>query len=62
MLLVMLDSDYDGDLDRMRSISDYIFTLCASAISWKAYLQSIAALSITEVKYVAASERVKEAI
>ena len=28
-----IDFDYDGDLDRRHSISDYIFTLCTGAIS-----------------------------
>ena len=31
-----VDSDYAGDLDRKRSISGFIFTMCAGAISWKA--------------------------
>ena len=56
-----VDSDYGGDLDRRRSLSGYIFTLCSGSISWKAYLQSIAALSTTEAEYVAATEGVKEA-
>ena len=43
-----VDSDYGGDLDRRRSLSGYIFTLCNSAISWKATLQSIVALSTTK--------------
>lgn len=56
-----VDSDYAEDLDRRRSISGYIFTLCGGAISWKASLQSIASLSTTEAEYVAATEGVKEA-
>jgi len=28
-----VDSNYDGDLDKKRSISGYIFTMCAGAIS-----------------------------
>ena len=40
-----VDSDYSGDLDRRRSIFNYIFTLCTSAISQKATLYFIAALS-----------------
>jgi len=35
--------------------------MCACAISWKASLQSIAALSTTEAEYVVATEGVKEA-
>ena len=56
-----VDSDYGGDLDRRRSLSSYIFTLCSGAISWKAQLQPIAALSTTEAEYVAATEGIKEA-
>ena len=56
-----VDSDYAGDLDKRRSISGYIFTMCGGAISWKASLQSIAALSTTEAEYIAATEGVKEA-
>jgi len=48
------DSDYTSDLDRRKSISEYIFTMCAGAISWKASLQPITAL-------VATTEGVKEA-
>jgi len=33
-----VDSDYAGDLDKTMSISRYIFTICAGAISWKASL------------------------
>ena len=57
-----VDSDYAGDLDRRRSISGYLFTLCGSAVSWKASLQSIAALSTTEAEYISATKGVKEAI
>lgn len=46
-----VDADYGGDLDRIRSISSYIFTLCGSAISWYFSLQAIAALSTTEAEY-----------
>jgi len=56
-----VDSDYAGDLDRRRSISWYIFTMCTGAISWKALLQSIAALSTTEAEYITAAEGVKKA-
>nr|GMD85028.1 Retrovirus-related Pol polyprotein from transposon TNT 1-94 [Ipomoea batatas] len=42
------------------SCPNYIFTLCNCAISWKATLQSIAALSTTEAEYIAATEGVKE--
>ncbi|XP_059294597.1 secreted RxLR effector protein 161-like [Lycium ferocissimum] len=51
-----VDSDYGGDLDRTRSISGYNSSLCSGAISWKAQLQSIAALSSTEAEYIVATE------
>ncbi|XP_060195083.1 secreted RxLR effector protein 161-like [Lycium barbarum] len=56
-----VNSDYGGDLDHMRSIFGYIFSLCSGAISWKAQLQSIAALSTIEAEYIIATEGVKEA-
>jgi hypothetical protein len=57
-----VDSDFAGDLDKRRSISGYIFSSCGSAVSWRASLQSVTALSTTEAKYVSATEGVKEAI
>jgi len=32
-VISFVDSNYAGDLDRKRSISEYIFTMCAGAIS-----------------------------
>src|SRR5438105_9580300 len=40
----------------------YIFTIGGCAVSWKASLQVIVALSTTEAKYMAISEACKEAI
>lgn len=57
-----VDSDFAGDLDKRRSISGYVFSLCGSAVSWRASLQSVTALSTTEAEYVSATEGVKEAI
>ena len=54
-----VDTDDGGDLDRRRSLSAYIFTLCGSAINWYSSLQSVAALSTTEAEYIAATEGVK---
>ncbi|KAM3253411.1 hypothetical protein P3L10_007481 [Capsicum annuum] len=47
---------------RRRYMSRHIVTLCSDSISWKASLQSIAALSTTEVEYVAATEDNQSAI
>jgi hypothetical protein len=38
-LVGYVDSDYGGDLDRMRSLSGYVFTVGDCAVSWKARLQ-----------------------
>jgi hypothetical protein len=57
-----IDSDFAGDLDKRRSISGYVFSLCGSAVSWRASLQFVTALSTTEAEYVSATEGVKEAI
>ncbi|XP_040987629.1 secreted RxLR effector protein 161-like [Juglans microcarpa x Juglans regia] len=56
------DADYDGDLDKRKSLTWYVFTLCGYAISWKAILQSTIALSNIEADYMAAAKAVKEAI
>ncbi|KAK3005774.1 hypothetical protein RJ639_016073 [Escallonia herrerae] len=58
----ILDTDYVGDLDRRRSLTGYVFTFSSCVISWKATLQIIVALSITEAEYMATTEAVKEAI
>ena len=47
-----VDFDYVGDLDRRRSLTRYVFTLCGSVISWKATLQSTIALSTTKAEYI----------
>ena len=56
------DSHYTNDLDKRRSLTDFVFTLSRCAISWKVTLQSTVALSTTEAKYLVAVEVVKEAI
>ncbi|KAG9442249.1 hypothetical protein H6P81_018103 [Aristolochia fimbriata] len=61
-LVGYVDSDYAGDLDRRRSLTGYVFTLENCAISWKATLQHVVALSTTEAEYMAVTEAVKEAI
>jgi hypothetical protein len=43
-----VDSDFVGDLDKMRSTLGYVFTLAGGAISWMSKLQSIVALSTTQ--------------
>ncbi|EOY34202.1 Uncharacterized protein TCM_041944 [Theobroma cacao] len=51
-------SDFASDLDSKRSRMGYMFTFSRSAISWKV----VVALFTTEVKYMAVTEAVKEAL
>ena len=56
------DSSFQSDPDDSKSTSRYVFTLYGGAVSWKSTKQPTIANSITEVKYIAASEATKEAI
>ena len=57
-----VDADFAGDLDKRRSLTGYVFTLFGCAVSWKAQLQPVVALSTTEAEYIAATEGVKESL
>ena len=57
-----VDSNFAGDLDRRRSIIGYVFALGGYAISQKASLQPIIALSTIEAEYIVVTEAIKEAI
>ena len=57
-----VNSDYAGCMDSRKSISEYVFTLFRTTISWKATLQKVVALSTIEAEYVALTEAVKEAL
>ncbi|KAL5560862.1 hypothetical protein UlMin_030609 [Ulmus minor] len=57
-----VDSNYAGNKDNRRSTTLYYFCLNGCCISWKTQLQPIAALSTTEVEYIAAIEAIKEAL
>ena len=57
-----VDFDYAGDLDKRRSLTGYVFTIRGCAVSWKATLQSIIALSTTEAEYMVVTEACKEAL
>ena len=62
LILIMLDISIRGDLDKKRSLTGYVFTIGGCAISWKATLYSIVALSTTEAEYMAVTEACKEAL
>ena len=57
-----VDADYAGCVDTRKSLSGYVFTLFGTAVSWKANLQSVVALSTTEAEYIALAEGVKEGL
>ncbi|KAE8672700.1 putative ribonuclease H protein [Hibiscus syriacus] len=57
-----VDSDYAGDLDNRRSTTGYVFTLGGGPICWKSTVQSVVALSATEVEYMEAAEAAKEVL
>ncbi|KAH9658994.1 hypothetical protein KPL70_023693 [Citrus sinensis] len=61
-LVGYVDSDFPGDLDKMRSQTGFLFTLGGCTVNWKATLQNVVALSTTEVEYTAVAEAFKEAI
>lgn len=57
-----VDSDYVGDMDCRKSTIGYFFTLERMPIRWKSSVESIMAMSITKVEYMAEDEVVKEAL
>ena len=57
-----VNSNYTGDLDNRRSTTGYINTLAVGPICSRSRLQSLAALSTTEVEYIAVAEAAKEAL
>ena len=40
-ILGYVDSNYTGDLDTKRSLTEYIFKFCRNIVSWKANLQQV---------------------
>ncbi|CAM8977517.1 unnamed protein product [Rhodiola kirilowii] len=57
-----VDSDYVGNVDTRKSQIGLVFTVFGTAVSWKANLQKVVALSTTEVEFMAITEAVKEAL
>ncbi|GJW81397.1 reverse transcriptase domain-containing protein [Tanacetum coccineum] len=62
LIALECDSNYVVDLDARRSLTDYVFTIGNSVVSWKATLQPSVALSTTKVEYMALREAAKEEI
>ena len=59
-LIGYVDSNCAGDLDNIKSLTNYVFTLSGYTINWKSILQSTVALSTIEAEYI--TEVIKEAI
>ncbi|CAM8877995.1 unnamed protein product [Rhodiola kirilowii] len=57
-----VDSDYAGNLDTRKSQTGLVFTVFGTAVSWKANLQKVVALSTSEAEYMAITEAVKEVL
>lgn len=55
-----VDVDFARNLDRRKSLTVYMYIFSGYLIDWKASLQHVIALSITETEYIVATEAVKE--
>ncbi|CAM8991919.1 unnamed protein product [Rhodiola kirilowii] len=53
MIIGYCDSDYAASIDTQKSQSGIVFTVFGTAVSWKATLQPVVALSTTEAEYIA---------
>ena len=51
-----------SDLDWRRPLTGYMFTVGSCAVSWKATLQPVVAMSTTEAEYMAIVEACKESV
>ena len=56
---LLVDVDLAGNVDIIRSIIGYVYTLGGTAVSLGSQLQKIVALSTTEAEYVAITEASK---
>lgn len=57
-----MDANYVEDLDRRRSLIRHMFPYNNCTINWKAQLQNVVAVLITEVEYTTVAEAIKEVI
>ncbi|KAE8716394.1 hypothetical protein F3Y22_tig00110121pilonHSYRG00025 [Hibiscus syriacus] len=51
-----------GSINTRKSLTEFIFKVFGTAVSWKSNLQSVIALSTTEAEYIAVTEAIKEVI
>ncbi|GKA77377.1 hypothetical protein Tco_0783838 [Tanacetum coccineum] len=56
VLLGFCDSDWAKSIEDRRNTSSYCFLLGTTVVSWKSKKEATVALSLTEAKYVAATE------
>jgi hypothetical protein len=56
------DSDHAGDIDNSKSTSGILFFFGKCLVSWKSVKQQVVALSSCEVKYIAASTALTQAL
>ena len=56
---VYVDAYMDGDKDKRRRTTRYVFTVGGTTISWISKLQKVVSLSTIEVEYVYATEASK---
>ncbi|KAL7102129.1 hypothetical protein ACP275_08G099900 [Erythranthe tilingii] len=57
-----VDSDYAGSIDTRKSLTVFVFTMFGTAISWKANLQSVVALSTTKAEYIVVTEAINDTL
>ncbi|CAD6258513.1 unnamed protein product [Miscanthus lutarioriparius] len=60
--ILRLEEDLPIAQRKRRSLTGYVFTVGSCAVSWRATLQSVVALSTTEAEYMAICEACKELI
>ena len=56
------DSDWGFDIDRRRSVAEYVFKLAGGCVSWASKKQPTVTLSTVEAEYMASTNAAKEAI
>ena len=47
-----MDLYFASDIDKIKFTNNYVFTLAGGAMSWVSKLQTVVALSTTEVEYM----------
>ena len=60
LFITYSNSDHGGNLDNGRSTRGYVVKIGSGAVSWSSKLQSLVALSTTEVEHIATVEASKE--